>query len=159
MLGVKTLLAGFLMAVVTTMTAANTLTLAVEVYRFESDPGLLKGISSEDQLSLIAGRRPMISQKLELQPGVPAKSSTHIGAFTLTIDASVEPVKGATAMLQVDFSLSEDVPVGPDVIPVTQTVNTKRSLKPGQPSVLGSAQLSSANGVANYQVIVANLVE
>jgi hypothetical protein len=62
-------------------------------------------------------------------------------------------------MLQVNFSLSEDVPVGAVVIPVTEAVNTKLSLKPGQPAVMGSAQLSSANAVADYQVLVARRVE
>jgi hypothetical protein len=44
----KTLPVGFLMSVVTTMTAADALTLIVEVYRFEGEPGLLKAKSSED---------------------------------------------------------------------------------------------------------------
>ncbi|MCB1105163.1 MAG: hypothetical protein H7A44_00210 [Opitutaceae bacterium] len=145
----KTLLAVGLFSLGLNAFATDALTLIVEVYRFEGEPGLLKGKSSEDQLTLIADRRPVISQKLELQPGVPAKSSTRIDAFTLGMDVRLEPAKSAAAMLHVNFSLSEDVPVGAVVTPVTQTVNTKLSLKPGQPAVMGSAPLSSANGVAD----------
>lgn len=86
---------------------------------------------------------------------MPAKSSTRIGAYNLGIDVRLEPAKSAAARHHVNLSLCEDVPVGAVVATVTQTVNTKRSLKPRQPAVMGSAQLSSANGVADYRVFVA----
>jgi len=89
---------------------AGALTLTVEVYRF-ADETDFEQQSPETQLALLADKAPVVSQKLELLPGAPAQSSIQHGAFILQVNASAAPMKEASSVLHLNFSLREEVTV------------------------------------------------
>jgi len=107
---VKALLAGLLLMMVANPIVAGALTLTVEVYRFAGETDFEQQ-SSETQLALSADKAPVVSQKLELLPGAPAQSSIQHGAFILQVNASAAPMKEASSVLHLNFSLREEVTV------------------------------------------------
>lgn len=139
--------------------AAGSLTLTLEVYRFEGEAGLLTDKSPEAQLELLADKAPVIMQELVLQSGKVVDASALAGAYALQSQVLVEPVQEASALLHVDCSLSEKIMVNSTAISTTQATSTKLALKLGQKAVLSASSGKIDHDTTTYRVLVAQIAE
>lgn len=153
----KTLLAGLLLAVVVNVAAADPLKLTLEIYRIPGDAGLLKDQSPTAQLEMLADKKPEITQSIAIQPDGTARSSTRIGAFTLEIDAKVNPTKEGAYRINFDFALVEQIQIGSETTPTTTASESRVSVRLGQRQVVSSFYGSINDEPGNWQVLILSL--
>jgi hypothetical protein len=139
--------------------AAESLNLRLDIYRFEAEAGLLKEKSPEAQLALLVDRESSISQSIAILPDGTARSSLHIGGFTMKIEAKAKPAKEDTYVVNLDFALVEEKQIGSETTPTTMTSHTGVLVRLGQRQVASSFFGHVNDEMGNYQVLVLSLTK